>query len=73
MMNLKDMIKDNKRVKFEYYRDGSLWYSTQEEFLFPVPISDIGNATFKATDKAMLFMRYIRKHMDAIKKEKENV
>lgn len=30
---------------------------------FPVPISDIGNATFLAFDKAILFMRYIRKHL----------
>lgn len=56
-------------VRFEYYRDGNLWYRTvdlkvhSDGLLFPVPISDIGNATFKATDKAMLFMRYIRKQV----------
>lgn len=49
-------------VKFQYYRDGNLWYQTETGVLFPVPISDIGNATFLAEDKALLFMRYLRKH-----------
>jgi hypothetical protein len=53
-------------VTFSYYRDGSLWYITDLGFLFPVPIDDIGNATFLATDKGILFMRYIRKHMNTI-------
>lgn len=46
-----------------------------EVFEFPVPISDIGNATFGAQEKAMLLMRYIRKHLDYIDKAKveENV
>lgn len=33
-------------------------------YKFPVEISDIGDATFKATDKAILFMRYIKKAID---------
>ena len=36
-------------------------------FEFPVPISDIGTATFLAEDKALLFMRYIRKHLDLLR------
>ena len=30
-------------------------------FQFPVPISDTGEATFLNSDKALYFMRYIRK------------
>ena len=64
-MTVKDHIQG--RVRFEYYRDSALWYRTSEtDFLFPVPISDIGNATFLAEDKASLFMRYIRKHMASL-------
>jgi hypothetical protein len=66
-MNIKDMIKD-KIVTFEFYRDGDLWYRTECDFLFPVPISDIGTATFHKVDKAILFMRYIRKHIEVIQK-----
>lgn len=61
MSDLKEHVKG--QVSFEYYRDGNLWYVTESGFKFPVPIDDIGNATFLARDKAMLFMRYIRKHM----------
>lgn len=60
------------RVEFMYYRSGNLWYTTDYEhggFEFPVPISDIGNATFFADDKAMLFMRYIRKHIESLDKK----
>lgn len=67
MMNIKDMVKDDAYVYFEYYRDGALWYVTEVgSFLFPVPIEDIGNATFLNQDRAILFMRYIRKHMKVL-------
>jgi len=64
------MVKD-KKVQFQFYRDGELWYST-DDFEFPVPISDIGNATFKAEDKAIFFMRWIRKHLKTIEEAKNS-
>lgn len=60
--NIKEMVKD-KTVKFTRYRKGELYYETECGFEFPVPISDVGDATFKSEDKAILFMRYIRKHI----------
>ena len=33
------------RVTFSYYRDSQLWYRTDHDETFPVPIEDIGNAT----------------------------
>ena len=62
-------IKDHVRgtVNFTHYFDGNLWYKTSETaFHFPVPIDDVGTATFLASDKAMMFMRYIRKHMELL-------
>ncbi len=56
-----DCVKDNQQVHFVRYRANELWYRCENGFEFPVPISDIGDATFLATDKALLFMRYIRK------------
>jgi hypothetical protein len=64
MTTLKQRVQGN--VNFTHYFDGSLWYVTEDEFSFPVPISDIGTATFLACDKAILFMRYIRKHMELL-------
>jgi len=61
-VTLLEMVK-GKKVHFSFYRDEVLWYETEDGFEFPVPIQDIGNATFLAEDKAILFMRYIRKHL----------
>ena len=62
------MIKD-KVVRFKYYRAGNLVYETECGMLFPVPVDDTGEATFKDEDKAIFFMRYIRKHLDTIETE----
>jgi len=63
MRTLKEMIVNNQKVRFKFYRDGQLWYETECGFRFPVPISDAGTATFLDEDRAILFMRYIRKQM----------
>ena len=63
MRTLKEMIVNNQQVRFSFYRDGQLWYETECGFRFPVPIEDAGTATFLAEDRAILFMRYIRKQM----------
>jgi hypothetical protein len=70
-MNIKEMVKDHKRVKFSFYRDRELWYITEDGFEFPVPIEEVGNATFMAEDRAILFMRYIRKHMEMLDKARK--
>lgn len=65
-MKIVDLIKDNA-VAFSRYRKGVLYYTIifeKEIYEFPVPIEDIGDATFNSVEKAILFMRYIRKAMD---------
>ena len=63
MADLKVMVKDNKKVKFVYYKQNALWYETETGFQFPVPIDDVGGGVFLAEDKAILFMRYIKAHI----------
>ena len=63
-MKIAELIKDNKAI-FQWYRDGNLWYKVLD-FEFPVPISDTGTATFLKEDKAIFFMRWIRKHLEII-------
>jgi hypothetical protein len=74
-VTVKDLVKDNKIAEFSKYFDGSLWYriylvvdkgthSQSEIYEFPVPVADIGTATFNATEKSLLLMRYIRKAME---------
>lgn len=66
-LKIKDHIKGV--ATFEYYRDKSLYYKTETGLIFPVPIEDVENATFLREDKAILFMRYIRKFLEMRQKE----
>ena len=70
-MNIKELIKDNF-VKFDSYRQGSFYYKITDvaqtalqgesiAYLFIVPIDDIGTATLLSEDKAITYMRWIRK------------
>jgi hypothetical protein len=70
-MKIIDLVK-NQKVHFDFYRDGEMWYKTDSGFIFPVPIKDtkeIGNATFLRDDKAIFFMRYIRKYKEELDNE----
>lgn len=63
---LSKIIKDNK-VYFSRYRKGFLYYHIKYNggiWEFTVPTSDIGDATFLNEDKAIMFMRYIRKAIE---------
>lgn len=61
-MTRKDLI-NGKKVGFRFYRDGELWYATEDGFEFPVPVSDTGTGIFRAEDSAIQFMRWIRKQL----------
>ena len=72
-MNLKDCVKGN--VTFTKFKSDALWYVCENGFEFPVPVEDTKNgqgssAEFLATDRAMMFMRWIRKHLEYIDKSK---
>lgn len=67
MFTLKELVAPGETVNFCFYRKGELHYITSKGFNFIVPVSDCGDGEFHATDKAMLFMRYIRKQLEANK------
>lgn len=63
MKTITELVKDNK-VRFTHARKGNLWYVTEnEQFAFPVPFSEVGDATYKDEDKALFFMRFMRKYI----------
>lgn len=64
MTNIKNIVK-GKTARFVFFRDRALFYETEDGFQFPVPVEDAGSATFNAEEKAILLMRYIRKHLAA--------
>jgi len=67
-MNIKEMVKDNKKVRFKYFRENTFYYETECGFEFPIGIDEVNGATFQSEDRAMLFMRWIRKHLALIEK-----
>lgn len=66
--NIKNLEKGQK-ARFVFFRDGALFYETDNGFRFPVPANDAGSATLRAEEKAILLMRYIRKHVATIENE----
>lgn len=66
-MNIKDIVKGHS-ARFLFYRNDVLYYGVEyeeQEYMFPVPIDDLGTATLEATHKAITLMRYIRKALEA--------
>lgn len=68
-MNIKNMVKDNKKVYFVRFKKGNLYYKTECGFEFPVPVSDTGDGEFLREDKALTYMRWIRKQIKDIESE----
>jgi len=62
-MTLKEIVKD-KKARFKFYSDGELWYTTENGFEFPIPISDTGTGIFRSEENAITLMRWIRKHLE---------
>jgi hypothetical protein len=63
MLALKDLVAKGKVVRFLALMAESLWYETEDGFAFPVPLSETTGATFLAEDKALMYMRFIRKYL----------
>ena len=66
-MNIKDIVKDNT-VHFLFYRQQHMYYGVTvagKQLMFPVPLEDVKDASLFAEEKAITYMRYIRKALDA--------
>jgi hypothetical protein len=72
MKGITEMVRDNKKIHFQYYVEGVLWYKTECGFLFPVPVNDLGLAVSMNEDKAIVYMRWIRKHLEMLSKAKKD-
>jgi hypothetical protein len=64
-MNITELVR-NKQARFVHFREGNFIYQTEDGFQFPVPLTDIGTATLLAEDKAIFFMRWIRRHLEVM-------
>lgn len=65
-VNIKDLIKGGN-VYFEFFRDNTFYYICTDgtnKYRFPVPLNDIGSGCLLSKDKAVYFMRYMRKAIE---------
>lgn len=67
MQDIKELVKG--KVYFQFYRKGELHYKTDSGFTFRIPIEDTGDGVFLNEDRAIMFMRYIRKEIANQKEE----
>lgn len=61
-MNIKQIVKDNK-ARFWFYRQKHFYYVITvegDDYYFPVPLDDLGDASLNAEEKGIHLMRYIR-------------
>lgn len=72
---IKQLIREQAR--FTHYEEGNLWYQviwTDDDgawgglFDFPIPVEDAATGRFLSSDRAMIFMRWMRKHIELLTK-----
>lgn len=51
-------------TRFEFYREGNLYYKTDTGLTFPIPLEDTQGATFLSEEKSIFFMRWIKRHIE---------
>ncbi len=70
-----DLVKGGNRTRFTHFAEYQLWYTVTYDvvpeyesgtFNYPVPVGDASGGVFLAEDKAILHMRWIRKHIDLL-------
>jgi hypothetical protein len=68
-MKLIDHVRG--KVRFSFYKAGYLYYKTESGLEFPIPVSEANenSAIFLAEDKAVYFMRWIRKYLGELQTE----
>lgn len=65
---LKSQIEGDKKVYFCKFENNTLWYRTEIGLEFPIEGDDLKGATFLPEDRAILYMRWIRKRIDVLNK-----
>lgn len=68
---IKQLVRE--QAKFTHYEEGKLWYQiiwTDDDgswgglFDFPIPVDDAATGKFLSSDRGMILMRWIRKHLE---------
>lgn len=76
MVKVIEHVRKGQKAKFQFYRNGTLYYKTEQGLLFEIPKKDTGDAVFNAEEKASVLMKWIRLQLEAneiAKKENHEV
>ena len=60
-------IVQGRTAQFAYYRQKHLYYSIELDdgnYVFPIPIEDLMEASVNREERAITLMRYVRKALD---------
>ena len=68
---LGSLVKNEQRTKFKCYSDDILWYETSD-FEYPITREEAKGGTWLPEEKAILHMRWIRKHIESLQQELNN-
>ena len=63
---IKEIVK-NRYAHFAYYRCNTLYYKVNmdgDDYMFPIPVDDLMEASVHGEERAITLMRYIRKALD---------
>ena len=68
-MDIKEFVAKGNTVRFDNFRAGVFYYCvasilTGDLYEFQVPVEDTGGATFKAEERSITMMRWIRKSIE---------
>jgi hypothetical protein len=67
-LDVKAHVASGNTVQFLKYQQGNLYYEVnQTSLVFKVPIADLGDATCYQYERAMTYMKYIKKALDELK------
>jgi len=71
-MSIKEMVAEGRKVRFMHYTRGELWNSTETGIERPAPTNDHDEWLNLTEHKAILSMRYIRKHLAYLEEAKRS-
>jgi hypothetical protein len=68
---IKQLITKDNECYFDHLRQGYAYYTVghsdgrrYNEYIFPIPLDDIGTATLNRQEKSITLMRWIRKGLE---------
>ena len=57
------------RSIFQFYRSGTLYYKTDTDFLFRVPVAEGDTADYNGIEKSITLMKFIREELEDLHAE----